>query len=462
MKIADYWRITTFRLVLLFGGIFLAAVVALLSLVYWRTAGFMTQQIDLIIVTEAAAFARESAEDLPETLDTYHTRDARHINLYGLFSHDGRWITGNVVELPAGLPQDGRVHVLEHYHLLGQLAGPVPAARAMVVTLPWDEVLLVGRDITQLQQIRGIILTALIEAGALITLLGLATGFALSLRPLRRVQAIRAASQRVAAGELHIRLPVTPRHDELDMLAATVNSMLTEVERLLGEVKSVCDNIAHDLRTPMTRLRARLYRLQQQFKGGGDAGQDMLDEALADTDAVLARFKALLRISEIEDSQRRGAFAPLACGAQLQQVLELYQPLAEDQGKQLRLVVEKDATIEADAGLLFEAVANLVDNAIKFSPPGGEIVLCLFELDGAPCLDILDRGPGIPAVESDIVLQRFYRGEQAVHLEGSGLGLSIVAAIVRLHGFSLRILDAAPGACVRIRLAADPFSRERN
>ena len=458
MRIAEYWRTTTFRLVLLYGAVFLAAVVSLLGLIYWRTAGYMTGQIDLIIRSETRQFAAGSPEKLPEVLDTYQARDARHVNLYGLYSRDGRWINGNVTQLPPSLAVDGQVHPLDDYRLLKAPADDlVPPARAMAVILPWGETLVVGRDVTQLFAIRRIILYALLEGGIAITLLGLGLGFALSLRPLRRAQAIRLACERVVAGQLDTRLPVTRRRDELDYIAVTVNTMLEKIERLLTEVKSVCDNIAHDLRTPMTRLRARLYRLQQE---SGKAGRKTvkIDELIEDTDAVLRRFKALLRISEIEHGLRHQAFDRVRVRDILTQVVELYAPLAEDQGKHLVLKADIAGEIVADPELMFEAISNLVDNAVKFSPPGGTATLSLFE-EGGPCLDITDQGPGIAESERAAVLQPFYRGEQAGHTEGSGLGLSIVSAIVRLHGFKMR-LEGAPagGTCVRLLLYSQAFA----
>jgi signal transduction histidine kinase len=436
-----------------YGAIFLIAITSLLGLTYWRTAGFMTGQIDLIIHTESTQFATGSAATLPDILDTYLARDARHVNLYGLFSRDGRWITGNVVELPASLPVDGQVHTLDDYRLLKPPADrPVAPARAMAIHLPWDETLLVGRDVTQLRTIRGIVIAALLEAGILIMLLGLALGFVLSLRPLRRANEIRLACERVVSGALETRLPVASRRDELDTIATTVNTMLDKLQRLVGEIKNVSDNIAHDLRTPMTRLRARLYRLRQQTAAAG-AETAMIDEVIEDTDAVLRRFKALLRISEIEHGLRRQAFAQASLERILREVLELYTPLAEDQGKRLALELQAEVQMELDAELMFEALSNLVDNAIKFSPAGGTVNLRLFSDAEGPGIDVFDEGPGIPESERAAVLQPYYRGERAGQVEGSGLGLSIVAAVVRLHGFSLDIEGAGSGTRVRIRMS---------
>lgn len=447
MRIVEYWRTSTFRLVLLFGALFLAAIVTLLGLIYWRTAGYMTRQIDLIIYAESAQFIQGGAEKLPLVLDTYQARDARHVNLYGLFARDGRWITGDLTELPSDLPPDGKVHLLLDYRK--QTPGEQPA-RAMATTLPWGETLVVGRDVTQLYGIRRIILFALVEGGIAITVLVSILGFALSLRPLRRAQAIRFACEQVVSGGLNTRLPVTSRRDELDYVALTVNTMLEKIERLLYEVKNVSDNVAHDLRTPMTHLRARLYRLRQQA-AESRFETPLIDELIEDTDAVLRRFKALLRLSEIEHGMRREGFVRTSLDRLVTDIADLYAPLAEDQGKQLELHVEAPLEWEVDAELMFEAISNLVDNAIKFSPRGSAIRVRLGVTE--PSVDIFDEGPGIPEQERSAVLHAYYRGGNAGHLEGSGLGLSIVAAIVRLHGFRLDIKGDGRGAHVRILMA---------
>lgn len=241
------------------------------------------------------------------------------------------------------------------------------------------------------------------------------------------------------------RLPVSGRGDEVDLLAAIVNRMLGEIERLMGEVKGVCDNIAHDLRTPLTRLRAQLYRMQQNGGGEEDVGP-MLERCIVDVDELLERFRALLRISELEDLRRRGGFGSVDLGETLRQVHELYAPLAEDNAIAFRLESAVNTNIQADPHLLFEAFSNLVANAIKFSPRGKVCVRASMEANG-PRVEVLDSGPGIPSGEREAVLNRFYRSENGREpaAQGNGLGLSIVAAILRLHGFRMKIDDNESG-----------------
>ncbi len=226
-------------------------------------------------------------------------------------------------------------------------------------------------------------------------------------------------------------------------MASMVNRMLEQIERLLGEVKGVSDSIAHDLRTPLTRLRAQLHRVRQQTPDD-DARAAPIDRCIVDVESLLDRFRALLRISELEDMRRRAAFADVDLRETLERVHELYAPLADEKSLRFSLDARTVPTVKADAALLFEAIGNLVDNAIKFSPPQSTVTIrTLFDDDG-PVVEVIDSGPGIPASEREAVLRRFYRSEQMSET-GYGLGLPLVAAIARLHGFCFEIRDRAGG-----------------
>jgi signal transduction histidine kinase len=281
---------------------------------------------------------------------------------------------------------------------------------------------------------------------------GLIGGLWLARGPLRRVREIEAAVQPITRGNLRQRLPVSARRDELDLLAGIVNSMLDEIERLMGEVKGVCDSIAHDLRTPLTRVRAQLHRLQRDAEASGQRNE-LVDLAVLDIDALLDRFRALLRISELEDMHRRAGFAEVNLLATLHSVREIYAPVAED--KQILFQVEEAADpplVHGDPHLLLEAMSNIVDNAIKFTPRDGSVVVSIVPTPRGPRIDVVDTGPGIPAPERGTVLQRFYRSSSSSRaVTGLGLGLSIVAAIIKLHGFKLEIADgAASGARISV------------
>ena len=445
MRIRDLWRIARFRLTLAYGALFAAGVVALLGLIYWQTAGYMSGQVDQILRVEAKSFAAAPPEHLPGWIAEDLARDARHIDFFGLFSADGVWITGNIETFPGDLVLDGPPRQLSPRD------GFRPGARALAVRLPWGEWLVVGRDVTQLGEIRSIILHALFWSGGVILVLGLGLAGAVSIQPLQHIAQVQAATQVVTRGDFASRLPVTGRHDELDMLAATVNRMLDEIQHLVGEIKSAGDSLAHDLRTPLTRLRALLYRLEQQTDEA-DPHHGAIDQALTETDALLGRFRALLRLAEIEGGARRAGFAAVDPGEVAAQIQDLYEPLAAEHEVALSADLAPVAAVQADPELLFEALSNLVDNAIKFTPPGGHVRLILSEDGDGPHLSVADSGPGVAAQEREAVLHRFYRSDRDRLRPGSGLGLSIVAAIARLHGFGLTLADAEPGLRVTLDL----------
>ncbi len=438
-----FWRTTTFQLTVAHGLVFAVAVMALLGLIYSRTAGYMQQQIDAIVLSEAHGLAQGGPDGLPDRIQAAVKGDERAIAYYALFSADGVWIAGNVRAMPKGMRPDGRPRALE---------GAIfqPGARAVVVRLPWGEQLFVGHDAKVLSGLREIIVEALIVSGVVILILGLVAAAALSAQPLRRIESLRVASQAALRGDVGVRLPVSPRRDEIDMLANLANAMMDETERLLWEVKSVGDNIAHDLRTPLNRLRALLYRVSQETTLS-EPDSAMIQQALAETDALLGRFRALLRIGEIERCDRRAGVKPVQLQDVLAHASELYEPLAEDRGVAFALELDPNTPmVEADADLLFEAVGNLIDNALKFTPRGGTVRLRLLNLEQGPRLEVADDGPGVDPQERDAVLNRFHRGRRTLNTPGSGLGLSIVAAVARLHQFTLTLRDAEPGLVVAL------------
>lgn len=436
-RLRELWRTTTARLTLLYVLLFAVGTVAVLGMVYLQSAVYLTGRVDRILDTEVSAFQTYSAAELPRQIRDTLTIEGGRINVYALFTGDGRWVAGNLAAMPAKLKPDGR-----------PVETPPSAtfasnARLIARRLPWGEILVVGRAVDQLREMRAIILQALLWSGVLIIVIGLVFGTALSLIPLRRLRLLQAASHEIAAGDLKRRMPVSARHDELDMLAATVNHMMGEIDRLISEIRGAGEVLAHDLRTPLTRARAQLGRALQTAEDEafrGDIGQ-----VVSEIDTVLDRFRALLRISELEARQRRAGFVSTDLATIVQRAADLYQPLADEEGVRLTTAAVDLPMIEADPKLLFEAISNLVDNALKFTPRGGQVEIVAAGDREHPTLIVQDSGPGIPEGEQAAVLQRFYRSERDRMRPGSGLGLSIVAAIVRLHGFELRLEDAHPG-----------------
>ncbi len=269
---------------------------------------------------------------------------------------------------------------------------------------------------------------------------------------MRRIETINATSRDIMSGDLSRRIPTRGSGDELDRLAGSLNAMLDRIQSLMEGVRQVSDNIAHDLRTPLARLRNRLETAALP-ETDPPASRAALESALAEADALLGTFNALLRIARIEARERRAAFADVDLGELIGDVGELYEPLAE-QKRQTLLTDSSAAVIVGDRDLLFQALANLLDNAIKYTPAGGNIRVGLSTAGAGVELTVADDGPGIPEAFRERVLRRFFRLDPSRPSGGSGLGLSLVAAVADLHGATLRLDDMRPGLKVTLRFAA--------
>ena len=259
-------------------------------------------------------------------------------------------------------------------------------------------------------------------------------------------------TERIVAGDLDQRLPVGARPDSFGLLCRHVNVMLDRLQLLVAEVRGVGDDIAHQLRTPLTRLRARLER------GLRDADDQpafaaVADAALKEIDTLLGIVAALLRIRELEDQARRSRFAPVDLAQLVEDACELHRPSAEDQGLDLRCITGPVDPIEGDASLLMEAISNLLDNAMKFGPPAGRVTLSLCRSAAGFAISVADDGVGVPVAERTLVTQRFYRGRH--DCEGAGLGLSLVSVIADLHGLTLRFADEGSAVSMICRSRQD-------
>jgi signal transduction histidine kinase len=309
--------------------------------------------------------------------------------------------------------------------------------------------LLVGRNIADLDQFVHRIDIALGAGIVLIFVLAGVASLSVTRRTVGRIEAINKTSRAIMQSGLGQRIPRRGTHDEWDELAANLNSMLDRIELLMNEVKQVTDNVAHDLRTPLTRIRGRLERAYARSgSGAGDA--NLIADTLADLDAVLAMFTSLTRIAQIEANARMAAFRTLDLAQVAREVAELFDAAAEERGGRLEVAGDEHVLVAGDRDLLFDALANLVDNAIKHGRDGGRVVLEVALHDGAPTVSLTDDGPGIPLAEHERVLKRFYRLERSRRTPGNGLGLSLVAAVARLHGAVLEMHDNAPGLAIRL------------
>src|SRR5450830_166525 len=445
------WRSSSSRLLALYSSLFVAWSGILMGVMYYEVSGYLDNLAKHSLMQRQHLFSRFQGEQLVDALAASMTFDIRGIDAYGLFDAEHRYLSGALREIPSDLPLDARIHMLADCAESDDPTLPEDSCDAVATPTLDGRWLVLVRDNGSLFAVTRIILRALFWGVSLTILPGIAGWHLLRRRPLRRIRAIQASAESIIAGDLGHRLPLSNRRDELDMLAAIVNAMLDRIEKLMHEVKGVCDNIAHDLRTPLTRLRAQLYRIQQQTVDGSPESLQ-LDGVIAETDTLMARFRGLLRISELEDHQRRSGFLVLDPLPLLHELHDFYLPLAEEAEIHLRLDAPQTLpTITGDRALLFEALANLLSNSIKFTPPGGEVVLKASVDAGSTRIEVLDSGPGIPVSEREAVFQRFYRCDEGAQHGGFGLGLSIVAAIVNLHGFTLDI-DSSEQAGARLIL----------
>jgi signal transduction histidine kinase len=290
---------------------------------------------------------------------------------------------------------------------------------------------------------------AMIAVAVLLIVLSGVAAVLVTRRTVGRIEEINATSRAIMLSGLDRRIPLRGSHDEWDRVAENLNQMLDRIETLMGEVKQASDNVAHDLRTPLTRMRGRLEKAYHHERND-EADAALIGDTIADLDAVLGMFASITRISEIETRARRSAFRALNLAEIAGEVVELYDAAAEQVATRLSLTGDCEVAVTGDRDLLFDAIANLVDNAIKHGRPGGKVTVICQGADSGASITIADDGEGIPADQRDHVFKRFYRLEQSRYTPGNGLGLSLVAAVARLHGAEIALQDNAPGLNVQL------------
>jgi signal transduction histidine kinase len=329
-------------------------------------------------------------------------------------------------------------------------AAEQPTLRARFETLPGGEHLLVGADISDLAMYARHIDMALALGVALFVVLAAVAGVSVTRRTVGRIEQVNATSRAIMQRGLGERIPLRGTRDEWDQLAANLNLMLDRIEALMAEVKQVSDNVAHDLRTPLTRMRGRLEKAAGRARNA-DEDRALINDTMADLDGVLRMFASLTRISQIETSDRTAAFRAVNLAEIAREVVELFDAAAEDKGVRLTATAEEHVLITGDRDLLFDATANLVDNAIKHGREAGHVSVQVADGAEGAAITVADDGPGIPEHELPHVFKRFYRLERSRRMPGNGLGLSLVAAVARLHGARIEMVDNAPGLQFRLQ-----------
>jgi signal transduction histidine kinase len=447
---APLFRSAGVRFALVYAGLLAISAAALAVFLWWATAGLLDRQVEAAVRADARGLAERWEEGgIPALVLTIQDRLAENVDddaIYLLTTPLGRPLAGNLAHWPIVVRRtDG------WYELPVMRAGIHSIGLVHRYDLPGGYRLLVGRDVRNRAQLRRLLTDALLWAMGVVAIMvtiGAAVVRSLFRRTLANVSATATA---IAAGDLTRRVRLSGRGDEFDQLAETINDMLDRIARLMDGVRQVSNAIAHDLRTPITRARTRLEDAAIHAASPEDL-RAAIERATADLDGIVAVFQALLRISEIEAGSRRSAFAGCDLAPVLADIAELYGAVAEEKGVALDVDLPDRLPAYGDQALVQQAVANLLDNAVKFSPPGSTVRLDANGRAGHVEITVADQGPGIPEADRARATERFFRGEQARSTPGAGLGLALVQAVAQLHGGSLALEDAAPGLRARLTL----------
>jgi signal transduction histidine kinase len=449
-------RTSAFRLTLLYMTLFGASVLVLLGFISWSTIALIEHQTDETIEAEIRGLAEQYRErGLLRLIDVIHERSADHAdqdNVYLLTDPVLGPIAGNLTSWPTETDAGGWVQLSVQKRKDGKQVSHQIRARTFV--LPAGYRLLVGRDTNERDYFQSTINEAVNWSLALTFGFGLIGGIFISRRMLARVDRVSKAAREIIAGDLSRRIEDSGSGDEFDRLADNLNAMLDQIERLMTGMRLATDSIAHDLRGPLTRLKGRI---EMALRCPPDSSQDReaLADVLAQTDAAIVVFDTLLKIATAEARTDPADFESVDFATLAGDAAELYQPVAEEKGIALDVDVDGAAPIRGQPQLLAQAVANLLDNAVKHTPADGRITVTVGHRDGDVTLAVADTGPGIPEADRKRVLDRFVRLEEARSSPGAGLGLSLVAAVAKLHDATVRLDDNHPGLRVSLVFPVD-------
>lgn len=448
-------RSTAVRLAFGYAVLFVVSSLLLAGFLWWRTALYLDREIDAVIIADGQAIADRLRDfGLPGAVQTISERVGRANDQHAIYLLTDPTLTplaGNLQAWPLAvryapgwyqidLVRDGTLHV----------------TRVLFVELPSGFRLLVGRDVEDRVEVRELIVSALgwSSLGALI--LAIAGGLLVRGAVLRRVEAINRTASAIVQGDLSHRVPTRGSPDEFDRLAQTINTMLEQIEHLIEGVRNATNVVAHDLRTPLAELRTRLETLLTIRPPLAETYEEV-NGAVSDIDRIVNIFNALLRLAEIDSGVRRSGFRRVELAPMTIELMELYEPLAEEKNIALTVEAPPEPAVRGDPDLLAQSIGNLVDNAIKYTPCGGQVSLRIAPITRDQVeIAVTDSGPGIAEADKARVTERFYRGNRDAGTEGIGLGLSVVDAVARLHGGTLSMSDNRPGLVAVLTLPRDP------
>jgi signal transduction histidine kinase len=450
MNLGDTLRSTTVRWSAAIAMALLVQSATLCGFFYWWTVRQATDEIDNRLVSECSTFGKMKPRALRLAINGMVAADIHRIQLVGLFGPTGNVLAGNIATLPSVLMGSHAPFVIGLVRK--SPPNPIPDP-SRTISCPSAEggYLVFAEDMDEVTYLQVLIGRALVLITAPAVTIAIFLGLVLSLRAQNRFRIVQRAVEEVMAGQLGRRLPVHSTIDPFDRLSASVNAMLDRLEEAVNDLRALGDDIAHELRTPLMRLRARLER--GYHDADASDGLRLVEErGLRDVDHALSIVSSILRLREIDEGRRGASFARVDVSQVLRDAAELYLPSAEMHNITISLSNMPPAYVMADHDLLMEAVCNLIDNSVKFTPLGGRVTCELtVRGDDAASIRIIDTGPGIGVTDRDAVLRRFHRGSGQSGVAGHGIGLTLVAAIVRLHGFTLHINDVPAGCDIEIR-----------
>lgn len=432
-------------------GVFSGSAFLVLASIYWNTAGFMARQTDETLNAEIAGLAEQYRQRKINGLVqiVINRSQTRTGSIYLLTTPTRQPLAGNLSSWPAAeTGPEGWMNF--KYEAQTPEGIEVHDARGRHFVLSGGFHLLVGRDVQDRLQIENRIVSSLVWGLLLTAIVGLVGAIIISRNMVARIDAVNKTSRDIMGGDLSRRVPVRGTGDEMDQLSENLNAMLDKIERLMVGMREVTDNIAHDLRSPLNRIRSRV-EVTLMKENDGDLYKDALQETISESDELLSTFNALLAIARAEAGAARETMAPLAISDVVRDTAELYEPVAEEKGQTFDIDVDDLPHIWGNREMIAQAVANLIDNAIKYTPENGNVSVSLKPglkgaLEGRDSLrlTIRDSGLGIPSADRDRVRNRFVRLERSRSKPGSGLGLSLVSAVAQLHDARLTFSDNEP------------------